>query len=357
MAGVAIALVAASALASDATEAPVPADAEQAAEVQGVGEIFVRANVQGPTIHLDGTDTGIAVPGVLVDVPVGPHLISLSSACQEARARVEVRPGAIERLELELAPSEGSLTVKYAPAGASVLLDEVELGTTPLEGFVVPCGEHQLRISSGGYGSFTRTIQVGASESTVIEGTLVALEVGRLAVKVVPAGAEVLVDGVVVGTAPVEVADLEAGLHRVLARAPAFEEDERAVEIADGALHTLEIELAPIVPPLSLGERLGLDRVRWGRLAIDIGLAAVSTGSGIAAYRSLQRSDANYESYLQLSYADEPQLYYEEQVLGPRRTARILAVGAGVAAAGSAAGFVLLPVVEPTCPVAAPPAP
>ncbi len=321
-----------------ASDAPAPTP-------DGTGEIFVRSEPPGGTIILDGQPTDVIAPGVLVDVPSGQHTVQVSQACAAGQATVTVRPGMIERVELTLKPQDGALTILYEPAGAVVAVDRVPLGATPLEEVIVPCGEHQLQLTAPGRVSLTQLFEVKGGQTTVLEGTLGVVERGSLAVRVVPAGAEVLVDGLLVGAAPLEVAELEAGSHRITARATGFEEREQTVEVVAGGQQDLSLELAPILPEPSARQKLGLDRIRWGALALDVGLAGAAVGLGALSYSKLRQSDDGYAHYLELTYAEEPELFYQEEVLTPRRHARVMAVSAGASALLSAAGFVFVPVV------------
>lgn len=73
---------------------------------------------------------------------------------------------------------------------------------------------------------------------------------GTVRVEVRPAGAEILVDGELVGTGPLaEPVALVGGTHVVQARLAGHEAVERQVAVVVGANTTVELALAPVAPP------------------------------------------------------------------------------------------------------------
>jgi hypothetical protein len=68
----------------------------------------------------------------------------------------------------------GSLTIASSPAGASVALDGVRLGVTPLLIQRVPAGSHALRIEKQGHRVSASAVQVVADRRTTVS---IALDV------------------------------------------------------------------------------------------------------------------------------------------------------------------------------------
>lgn len=83
-------------------------------------------------------------------------------------------------------------------------------------------------------------------------------QVGALSIKVEPVGAEVLVDGVSVGKAPLEgEVFVEPGSHRIEAKLEGYEAAKQGVSAAAGSAQDVEIRLSPIEKKES-GERTKL---------------------------------------------------------------------------------------------------
>ncbi len=108
----------------------------------------------------------------------------------------------------------GTLTVESQPPGLAVKNDGTARGTTPVK-VALPPGQHQMEIDTGtGPRVMAVTITAGGQVSQYIEAQA-APATGKLQVTSEPPGAVVLVDGERRGTAPILVADLAVGRHRV----------------------------------------------------------------------------------------------------------------------------------------------
>lgn len=99
--------------------------------------------------------------------------------------------------------------------------------------FTLPPGRHVASFESGGYGPVKETFEVKAGESVSVRANFPPL--GQLWISVNPdaVGAEILVDGVVVGragNAPLKKTVAE-GTRRVQARLQGFETEEQSVEV------------------------------------------------------------------------------------------------------------------------------
>jgi hypothetical protein len=110
----------------------------------------------------------------------------------------------------------GTLVVTTPRAGATVLVDDVAKGTTPLT-VSVATGRHVLELRDG--------LEVRVLPITVAGGTVLSqyLELqalrpttGGLQVRTQPAGAQVAVDGVASGRSPITLEDVAAGEHTVV---------------------------------------------------------------------------------------------------------------------------------------------
>ena len=130
------------------------------------------------------------------------------------------------------APS-GTLTVTSRPAGAVLLIDGREQGTTPAT-MGIGAGAHVLEIRSGGP---TQIVSLNVADGGQISryfdlpaGTAAA----RLQVNTTPPGAVVAIDGRRRGKSPLVVSDLNPGPHRVRAAIDG-QSLERTVMMESGA--------------------------------------------------------------------------------------------------------------------------
>jgi predicted Ser/Thr protein kinase len=154
----------------------------------------VRSQPRGASVLVDGNETGVVTPGVVVlrsHVPeesetgvVTPGVLVLPSPFPEQVELTFRKPGHRDEtraVSLTPAPTEVSVTlesdvpvapVRTKPAGATVTLDgERVAGVTPLEIAIDPESEHVLSVALDGY--VTREIRVAAGETPeVIEAEL-----------------------------------------------------------------------------------------------------------------------------------------------------------------------------------------
>ena len=143
------------------------------------------------------------------------------------------------------APSEefGWILVRTEPPGATVLLDGVRQGQTPLSLRDVSFGRHQVEVSRPGFVTVQREVAVDASAAVLPlgielvpadpDGTTgrVAAESGSLAVQSRPAGARVVIDGSLAGRTPIEV-DVSVGSHEIRIEDEGYQVWVTTVEVA-----------------------------------------------------------------------------------------------------------------------------
>ncbi|MBO6933834.1 MAG: PEGA domain-containing protein [Deltaproteobacteria bacterium] len=148
-------------------------------------------------------------------------------------------------------------------------------------------------------------------------------------------GAEVAIDGTVLGTytgTPLEAATLAPGAHEVRVRAEGHLDWVRSVELADGDVVRLEASLNPVapatIPQPPEGEAAAevapverhLSAALWVGLAAVVVGAGAATGFGISSAREPEPGVNRAEA---LAFADDR-----------RRDARIANAGIGLAVAG-----------------------
>jgi len=109
------------------------------------------------------------------------HLVDVEKGTARNEVFTESEPGAVDRLGRRAAemvvgprkPSEAPLSVRSEPAGASVTIDGVAMGRTPLDVRLLP-GVHIVELKMAGMQSRRRTIELvaGASEPLLLDDRL-----------------------------------------------------------------------------------------------------------------------------------------------------------------------------------------
>lgn len=120
--------------------------------------------------------------------------------------------------------ARGWLLVRTMPPGASVLVDGVDRGQTPMSLRDVDYGTHRVDISAFGYEQQVREVTLSAATTVAaisvelspsVEPPPAAQRRGSVFVDSRPAGARVLVNDAAVGLTPVLVPDLVPGTHHL----------------------------------------------------------------------------------------------------------------------------------------------
>ena len=120
-------------------------------------------------------------------------LVGLTVASAFAQERVPVR-----------------VNVTSQPAGATVLVDGRDRGTTPITLFDLTPGRHHIKYRLSGYGEADRFVDTNREGPFIEKNVVLKEEKGLLLLKTEPAGASIVIDGVTVGQTPLLVTHLAA---------------------------------------------------------------------------------------------------------------------------------------------------
>jgi TonB family protein len=114
--------------------------------------------------------------------------------------------------------AKGTLHVETEPAGATVIVNDVERGVTPLDVADLHLGNHDVKVELRGHTPVTQTVAL-TEEAPATALTLklerAAPAMGVAEVLSTPPGAQVKIDGVPVGQTPLLNHSLRAGKHQV----------------------------------------------------------------------------------------------------------------------------------------------
>jgi len=216
-------------------------------------QLNVTSEPAGAGVFIDGEQIG-KTPLEAVSVPVGKHTLTAKlEGFAEAQQEIEiVATAAPEPLHLTLQQLPGALALNSDPAAAEVHLDGNKLGLTPLRVDNLAPGEHRLELRKSGYENRLETVTV-ASAKTTEKRIVLRRETGSLVVNTVPVGAQLTVDGRLIGPTPIRDHRLTVGAHTVALSLPGHRKWTTEVEIA--ADKAVEIAVAMIELPTKPPER------------------------------------------------------------------------------------------------------
>ena len=260
-----------------------------AAGAEEVGALGVTSVPPGASVYVDGTYMG-KTPIDDLTITVGQHTLRVSLAGYNDEVRTfTITAGSGPYIHVDLTPATGSLTLNTIPSGATLILDGVNRGTTPLTLTGLSPGTHTARFSLSGYQEDTETVTVvaggsGGGYTFTLSPVVQVPTTGGLALNTIPSGATVVIDGVNRGTTPVTVTGLSPGPHTVRFSLAGYQEDTETLPVTAGQTVGYTFTLSPAaqapttgglilntVPP---GATVVLDDVVKGTTPLDItGLA------------------------------------------------------------------------------------
>jgi serine/threonine-protein kinase len=160
------------------------------------------------------TIDGHAVAAGVLELPPGHHVVAASARDRLAASRtVELSPGGAADVTLSLVPAPITLAVKSDPPGATVLLGDRELGTTPLEMSLPVTLPARVRLRKRDFTAVERSVEPHDGVAT-IEARLSPLPRGELTLGALP-WAHVTIDGEKRPDTPLAKLSLSAGAHQV----------------------------------------------------------------------------------------------------------------------------------------------
>jgi hypothetical protein len=147
--------------------------------------------------------------------------------------------------------TSGSIAITSSPVGATVYVDGIHRGTTPVILTEIPTGNHLVTLSFKGYDDWNHTISVGSGLMAAINAELEATKeiTGSLAVITDPPGADVSIDGNFKGVSPVTIQGLSAGTHTVLLTLQDYSDNSTTITVTAGQTRKYSAGLQKVYKP------------------------------------------------------------------------------------------------------------
>jgi hypothetical protein len=130
----------------------------------------------------------------------------------------------------------GQLTVNSTPEAAQITVDGKNDSTwvTPYNLTGIAPGQHTVTVSKAGYGTETRTIDVGAASKSVLAVQLAALA-AQVSIASDPPGAAIILDGKDTGhVTPTQLAIDKPGSHTLLVRKQGYLDETTTANLQSG---------------------------------------------------------------------------------------------------------------------------
>jgi len=142
-------------------------------------------------------------------------------------------------------PEPGFVSVTSKPKGARVTLGGRFLGNTPLKRVELPAGTHRLRLDYAGYlpAEVAVRVKAGGKHKEKVKLEKIPPHTGRLTVRSKPQGAQIALDGQVIGVTPMEDLQVLQGRHHLVLTMSGYERAEESVTVRGGGSAKASLKL------------------------------------------------------------------------------------------------------------------
>jgi formylglycine-generating enzyme required for sulfatase activity len=214
----------------------------EAALVPDWASVEIATEPAGARVFVDGTDSG-QTP-VRLELSAGTRAIRVEKDGYKTLSReLLVRAGEPQQLNgLRLEPADGLLRVVTEPAGATVTIAGRYRGVTPLEVELAPGRRHAVQLAKPGYAPLRREVDFTSSRGATLRETLEP-QLGTVRLNVIPADAELLVDGTIAAGEASRELMLPSFRHRLEVRKEGYVTWRGEVTPRPGQPQVLEVKL------------------------------------------------------------------------------------------------------------------
>lgn len=177
--------------------------------------VNVSSNPSDANVYVDGVLRG-KTPISITDLTVSEiHIVEVKlenfSTWKQA---IQGKDSEVIDIMANLEPVTTSISINSIPKGATVYLNGVNIGTTPLTKKDIEPNTYTLVISYPQYIPYKETITIAKGDALERDVVLVRASI-YLSINSNPIGAKVFIDGAEVGTTPYEDTNITEGKHKI----------------------------------------------------------------------------------------------------------------------------------------------
>jgi hypothetical protein len=194
------------------------------------GRITVKTVPEGAQLIVNGEPKG-QTPAVLAELDAGNYVLELrADGFQRSYESVTLQQGQALDVTVSMKMATGLVLLKSEPAGAAVMIDGFSTGVTPMLLTDLALGTYTFELSSPGLLSKKVEVDVEGRQPQQVMVKLGAYT-AKLFVESQPEGAEVRLNGVVKGTAPLMIEEVQPGEVTVSVSKDGYETYEQTMEV------------------------------------------------------------------------------------------------------------------------------
>lgn len=272
-------------LRAQASETPVEFS-DVSATPRGGGFLELMTSPHGASLTIDGQSYGLTPVRVRLDQ--GSHSIFVDHPLfNHLNEEVVIQEGKATRLNKVMTRSDRKVVIRTNPSGASVMLGGKYLGLSPVETEVVAGERQTLLVEHPEAQPYSSVVEVGKGDAPyVVSVPDLILRPSFLSVNSVPQGADVFIDGSVLGKTPTGFRQVSSGVLNIKVEKEGYIVHEEEVALRGGEKRPLQTSLKPFS---EIEKEKNIERIRIERAPYILS-AGLSYHSTTHVFRSNQGS-------------------------------------------------------------------
>jgi formylglycine-generating enzyme required for sulfatase activity len=202
--------------------------------------------VTGAEVFVDGEAVGMT-PLTQIELAAGEHTLVIRKdryESVETRVTIEGRSTS-QALSVELLPAWATVNLATTPPGATVTVDGVDVGQTPLATEML-AGEHEVVVKLAAHKAWTDMLAVQAREDQTLPPITLEPADGLVMLRSTPSNASVTVNGTYQGHTPLELSLPPGSNHELVFFVNGYQEARRQVRTSADGESSVAVTLDPI---------------------------------------------------------------------------------------------------------------
>lgn len=207
------------------------------------GNVEIQTNPEGAKVIVDGKYKGNTPLTFVGGASIQKHLVEIQmDGYKPIYKTIVLKPGSTETISYALTPSKCLALITSEPAGATVTKDGIDIGVTPLLVTDLEFGEYNIELNLNGYKPQTYKLKVDSETPQKINAPLISTFATTI-ITSVPSGANVLINGSVVGVTPCTIDNIPEGNAQIKVTLDGYDDFTETVALVAGQEHTINAPL------------------------------------------------------------------------------------------------------------------
>ena len=253
----------------------------------------VISNEPDVEVFVDGESKGKA-PVTVQSIKPGEHIVGGRKTRfkpMEQTVRVAAGENAIVSFRMEVAPPDrprATLKVQSMAPNAEVFVDGSSLGRAPIDRNDLDPGKHYVVVHKDGFTDFKREIVLLENQTVTLVADLSAT--GSLRILSSPEGADVKIDGELIGKTPVQRDAVSSGDHIVEFKMKGFFDHKETMKIEGGRekVFSVDLKALPSGPTPEQVQKRKMGMSSFGAKTNPVGGVTADFGLGYPYYLTVR---------------------------------------------------------------------